>query len=585
MNGPQARKPPSTEPLTGCERLNRLIAEVLDAEAAGRPVDREALLRQHSDLADQLRAFFAEHDRLRQLADAAAGSPPGQPNEPSGRGPVRPSWPRRFGDYELLEEISRGGMGVVYKARQLSLNRVVALKMMLSRELADQKELARFQREAEAAARLDHPGIVPVFDVGQVDGLPYFSMGYVEGETLADRLRRGPVRPREAAVLLCRTCDAVQYAHEHGVIHRDLKPSNILLARRTSNAADSQASAPSNQPSGGAGTSDVSLLDVQPRVADFGLAKQLTSGRQLTGTGEVLGTPAYMSPEQASGQTDRVGPASDVYSLGAILYHMLTGRPPFLGETPLEVLQKVVDCQPIPPRSLNRSVPRQLEAICLKCLHKDPSQRYGSARELQQDLQRFLDGEPVEASSLNVLARIQQTLARSRYEEQFRGWGLALVCFGAVILATHLVLFWLERDGATPLEYWLPRLLMYVALLALLRWFRPHSLLPRSSAERLVWVVWLGYLLALASAVVTLKILGVPTCAHYSVASVLSGLGFLVMGAHVWGGGYAVGLAFLLAAPVLAALKTTAPLVFGLLWAAALTVFGLRYWRAGTDGS
>ncbi|MCA9067750.1 MAG: serine/threonine protein kinase, partial [Planctomycetaceae bacterium] len=242
-----------------------------------------------------------------------------------------------FGDYEILEEIARGGMGIVLKARQRSLNRVVALKMIRNGTLADQEEVLRFRAEAEAAAKLNHQQIVPVYEVGEHDGQHYFTMALIEGESLSVRLRKGPLVPREAARILSLVAAGVQYAHEQGVVHRDLKPGNILL-----NA------------------------DNQPKVADFGLAKQLDQDSNLTVTGCVLGTPSFMPPEQACGE--EAGPHSDIYSLGAILYTMLTNRPPFQAANATETIQQVKEKDPVPPRQLNPAINQDLQTICLKCL-------------------------------------------------------------------------------------------------------------------------------------------------------------------------------------------------------------------------
>ena len=227
---------------------------------------------------------------------------------------------RSFGDYELIRELARGGMGVVFQARQVSLNRIVALKMILSGQLALEAEVRRFYVEAEAAASLDHPGIVPIFEVGQHEGQHYFSMGFVEGQSLAQKVVNGPLPIREAAALVQQIAQAVHYAHEQGVIHRDLKPANVLL--------DAQG---------------------RPRVTDFGLAKKVQSDNGLTANGQIMGTPSYMPPEQAAGQHDRVGPPADVYALGATLYCLVTGRPPFQSSSAVDTLLQVLEQQPVPP--------------------------------------------------------------------------------------------------------------------------------------------------------------------------------------------------------------------------------------------
>jgi serine/threonine protein kinase/WD40 repeat protein len=300
--------------------------------------------------------------------------------QPGAGVPVRVHY---FGDYEILRELARGGMGVVFQARQVSLNRLVALKMILAGQLADEADVKRFHTEAEAAANLDHPGIVPIFEIGQHEGQHYFSMAFVEGQSLSQKVATGPLPPREAAALLVKVCDAIEYAHRHDVIHRDLKPANILLDR--------------------AGN---------PRVTDFGLAKKLKDDSGLTGSGQIMGTPSYMPPEQAGGKRGEVGPAADVYALGATLYALLTGRPPFQAATAMDTLIQVINDEPVPPRRLNASIPLDLETICLKCLEKEPEGRYASAAAISEELTRFLDGEPILARPIGAPARFWRSCRR-----------------------------------------------------------------------------------------------------------------------------------------------------------------------------
>jgi eukaryotic-like serine/threonine-protein kinase len=366
--------------------LISILQAYLEAVDAGQKPDREELLSRHPDLADELRGFFADQEKMdrfaqslhkAQVVEATVGVARSAENSPlpdtaEGQARKPPARIRYVGDYELLEEIARGAMGVVYKARQLSLNRVVAVKMILAGLLATKADRDRFHAEAQAAALLDHPSIVPVFEVGEYEGQHYFSMGYVEGQSLAARLADGPLPPKEAAELLVTVAEAVEYAHRQGVIHRDIKPSNILI--------DSKG---------------------RPRVTDFGLAKRVEApgtpsrGKELTATGQVLGTPSYMSPEQAAGRIDAAGPAADIYSLGALLYTTLAGRPPFQAATALETLQQVLDQEPVALRQLNAAVPRDLETIVLKCLEKSVPRRYASAQALAEDLGRYLEGRPI----------------------------------------------------------------------------------------------------------------------------------------------------------------------------------------------
>mgnify|MGYP000880642110 CR=1 FL=1 len=348
--------------------------EILDCYLAqlqaGEKPDRAALLHQHPELASALNCLEA----LEKLA-----SPGKSPRHNDGASDANPSFaelPRDFGPYELIREIGRGGMGVVYEARQKGLDRSVALKMILSGNLASPDLVRRFQAEARAAARLRHSNIVSIHDVGQHHGQDFFTMELIEGESLAERIGRGPLPFPETVRLLAAVARAVEHLHQQGVVHRDLKPSNILLD-----------------------------LESRPYVTDFGLAKVFASERDLTATGVIAGTPSYMAPEQASGRRAEITPATDVYSLGAILYELLTGVPPFRAETPLDTLMEVLAGDPAMPRQVDPHVPRGLELICLKCLAKDPQQRYSSAAALADDLDRFARGEALEVRPPSIVQR------------------------------------------------------------------------------------------------------------------------------------------------------------------------------------
>src|ERR1035441_8330806 len=277
-----------------------------------------------------------------------------------------------FGDYELMEEVGRGGMGVVYRAKQVSLNRDVALKMILAGRLASEAEVKRFFHEARAAAKLQHPNIVAVHEVGLQDGQPYYSMDFIEGSNLEQLARQHPLPAQQAAEYVRAVAEAIHFAHEHGTVHRGLKPTNILID-----------------------------IFNQSRITDFGLARCEQLDPHLTTSGQILSTPAYISPEQTQAKTEAVGPQSDVYSIGAVLYHLLTQRPPFAAESLPAMLDLVVHHEPVSPRALDPSVPRDLETICLKCLQKDPARRYRSARDLSDELGRFSRGESILARPPN----------------------------------------------------------------------------------------------------------------------------------------------------------------------------------------
>ncbi|MEQ1906528.1 MAG: protein kinase [Pirellulaceae bacterium] len=363
--------------------------------------------------------------------------------------------PRIFGDYELLECIASGGMGTVYKARQLSLDRIVALKMILSGEQATDEQVKRFHAEARSAAGVSHPGIVPVFDVGFIDGQHFFAMGFIEGPSLASRISTGPLSPQQAAVMVKQIALAMQAAHQQGLIHRDLKPGNIMLEKGE-----------------------------EPRITDFGLAKQIEGRQDLTMSGVVMGTPSFMSPEQANGVSREVTASTDVYAIGGILYACLTGQPPFQAGTQLDTLMMVLQNEPVPPRQLNKHVPRDLELICLKCLEKNPVHRYAMASDLAADLDCFLAGEPISVQK-DWLRRLRKWTVR---EPVLASHFLATILIMAFILVNYLVF---GHFGPNPKEsFWVLQvnwviLLIWATAVFFLQKLKNAS--PTLSAISLIW--------------------------------------------------------------------------------------------------
>jgi WD40 repeat protein len=366
------------------ERINEIIAAYLKAARAGETPDRQGLLAQNPELADDLAEFFDDQDRFDQAAASLRGllAVTTTPLDRADAVSLLSIGARPFGDYELLEEIARGGMGIVFKAWQISLKRIVALKLILAGQLASSAEIDRFRTEAENAASLDHPHIVPIYEVGAHDGHHFFSMKLIEGGSLAQKIAGKPQDPKTAAQLMATVARAVHYAHQHGILHRDLKPANILLEWRAG---------------------DVNPL--VPLVTDFGLAKRMEGGGGLTHSNAIVGTPSYLSPEQASGQNKRLTTAADTYALGAILYELLTGRPPFKAETPLDTLRQVMHDEPLPPSRLAPRLDLDLETICLTCLEKEPEKRYGSALEFAEELERWLAGEPIRRRRSRIWGR------------------------------------------------------------------------------------------------------------------------------------------------------------------------------------
>ncbi len=477
---------------------------------------------------------------------------------------------RSFGDYELLDEVGRGGMGVVWKARQRALDRIVALKMIVPGHLSAEDELLRFRTEVEATARVHHPNIVQIYEVGEHQGQHFYSMEFIDGPSLARRLEQGPVPGRQAARYVATIATAIHHAHTHGILHRDLKPGNILL--------DS---------------------DDQPHVTDFGLAKKLGCDSSQTRTGAVMGTPSYMSPEQAGGRTRELGPPCDIYGLGAVLYELLTGRPPFKSDTPLDTILHVLDRDPAPPRLLNPKVDHDLETICLKCLEKDPKRRYPSAQALADDLTHYLSGESISARSFNVLDRLTRTLERSQYDIEFGSWGTMLLLFGVIVAVCHILIDGLIRTGQPGWAIGASRGVP-IALIALVFWrYRRNHLLPNGPAERQLWTIWIGYLVACA----VMALMHRTLLAHhvlergpggpehweelilYPTQCILSGLAFFVMGSSYWGRCYAVGLCFFLLALLMVMDLTWAPIEFGLIWGGTLIAIGLHLRRLGKEAA
>jgi serine/threonine-protein kinase len=447
------------------EQYIPLLDAYLASLQSGREQDRAKLLSDHPDLAITLECLEA----LEQLAppssrpskSGGAELHPATPHQPThventGRETDTPSfmWSTGstgdFGKYELLEEIGRGGMGVVYKARQKELDRLVAIKMILASQLATPEQVSRFHAEARAAARLHHSHIVNVFEAGQIHGQHYFAMQFMAGPSLDQVVRAGPLSMEAAARHVSTVARTVHYLHLQGIVHRDLKPSNILL--------DDQGEA---------------------CVTDFGLVKMLESDSHMTTTGAIVGTPSYMAPEQASGRSGAVGPLSDIYSLGAILFELLTGVPPFRAETPLDTLVQVLEGEPPRPRQLRPDIPRELEIICLKCLEKDPQERYASAEALADDLDRFRRGEDIDARRPGWWQRLRRWARR----EPALASRLGTLTILIVIIQAN---YFLSRSVSLELH---AKILVILTAWALVSWLC-QWLLRREWSPALVPLVW-----------------------------------------------------------------------------------------------
>lgn len=514
------------------DSLEAAMADYLQRLESGETPDPADYLSAYPQHADELRDFFRNHHWLGE-------SPAPTPCSLIGV---------KIGPYEIEAEIARGGMGVVYRARQQGLERPVALKLITGGVLAGAEERQRFRIEAEAAARLHHPGIIAIHDIGSWQGQEYFSMTLIEGPTLQKQVDEATFDDESAAKIVCDIARAVGYAHRAGIVHRDLKPENILISD-----------------------------DGRPLVTDFGLAKWHRDGTMITRTGQVLGTPHYMSPEQACGIGDAAA-AADIYSIGAILYALLTGQPPHGGTSSAEVLRSVLQDEPEPPRQLRREVPVDLENICLKAIHYEPSMRYESADALADDLERYLEGEPIVAVGSGLLDRMAREIRRDQHQTYFENWWQTLIRIGVIIFGFHVLMFALDRTGLPEWQsFWLPRVFMLCTVFAVIYHAREGLVLPRSVAERPVWSIWLGYLVTLGTINIMSAMDGIQHSSLFPIASALSGFGFIAMSGHVWGGSALFGFAFFAVAILTTWWVPAAPLIFGAMWLIALLSLAGHY--------
>ena len=381
------------------QELANLITDIGDRIAGGEEVKLEKIYQAHPEYADDIRELMGT-----LMVTQAAGSKSSEENFDEGKF-ASLELPYEMEKYVLEEELGRGGMGIVYRAYRKSDGQPVAIKMLLRGEFASPIEKQRFETEATASMKLNHPNIVPIYEYGEHKGCAYFCMKLIEGETLTQRLVRGPLSATETARLMLDVSEAIHYAHEQGILHRDLKPSNILLDENDN-----------------------------PYVADFGLAKQATGDPTLTRSGAILGTPAYMAPEQAAGRRGEVSSISDVYSLGAILYHMLTGRPPFQAASAVDTLLLVLEQDPVSPRVLNRRVNRDLEMITMKCLQKPQDLRYESAKSMASDFTAMLNNRAVSAREGRFGKIIVNVFRETHHASVLENWGLLWIWHSLVLL-------------------------------------------------------------------------------------------------------------------------------------------------------
>jgi len=591
------------------EVLVTLLDELVEQAQAGQASSLEDVIAQHPELERELRELCATVQMAADFGsfpDLFDENSPGWPNavESSGSGGVLP---RDCGDYELLKELGRGGMGVVYQARQKSLDRIVALKMVLRGDLASPMDLARFRAEVEAAAQLHHPHIVPLYEVGEIEGRPFFSMKLIEGTTLARRLADGPLPSRLAAEMLAPVCRAIADAHRRGVLHRDLKPSNILidgegrtfvtdfgLAKRLKTEASSvdgptgsRISTSTRSVSEGGGMSRVESPSLTLRVGVETAPRQFQNS--LTQTGAILGTPGYMAPEQAAGYRGEVSAASDIYSLGAILYAMLTARPPFQAESPVDTVLMVLEQDPLPPRILNPKVDADLEMIALKCLQKPADLRYATADALADDLEAYLANEPISARSTHLSQIISLAFRETHHAAILENWGLLWMWHSLAVLLLCLITAAMHWQGVTSRWPYAALWSVGAGTWAMIFWELRRRSGPITFVERQIAHVWAGSMFSTMLLFGLEGLLGLPVLSLSPVLPLIAGNVFLVK-AGILSGKFYIQAVLLYATSLAMALLhewglgDVGLVLLGCVLAGSFFAPGFKYYRQRLDG-
>lgn len=549
------------------QRLADVLAEMTDRICGGEMADLDTACREHPELADDLRHLWGAvlvTDTAGAVRDETPGkrvpmpSLTGSATQFDGKS-GEDSWtqwrslrlPTTIGDYELLEEIGRGGMGVVFLARQHSLGREVAVKMILRGRLASDADMQRFLAEAAATASLEHPGIVPVYEVGDIEGRPFFTMKYIEGETLAQRVgSSGPLNAREACQMIVDVSEAVGVAHAAGILHRDIKPSNILINRNG-----------------------------QPMLTDFGLAKQVGAKTDLTRSGMLVGTPAYMSPEQASGRRQDIEVSSDVYSLGCVLYYALTGRAPFVADNPMELVMMVIEQDPTPPRRLRPSLDRDLEMIVTRCLQKPADLRYQNTHALISDLKAYLADERVSARSGHFNQVVARVFRETHHASVLEKWGLLWMWHSLVLLVASLSTWQMAVLGVERRTFYVCVWVVGLSAWAAVFWKMRQRMGPVTFIERQVAHVWGASMIAIAMLFPLEWWLGLEVLSLAPLLGVISAMVFIVKAGMLSGAFYVQAIALLLASIAMAAFPRHAHLIFGFVAAACFFFPGLKYER------
>jgi tRNA A-37 threonylcarbamoyl transferase component Bud32 len=540
----------SDEPSSESEaELAELVSRLTDQMQRGVAIDIQAICKQYPEHSSELKFLWGTV----LVTDAIGGAEADAIDESSSKSSAdnwRMNLPCTMGDYELIEEVGRGGMGIVYLANQLSLNREVAIKMILRDRLATPVDRQRFFAEAKATAKLDHVSIVPVYDVGEIDGRPYFAMKYIRGKTLSELIQAGGVTQRQAADCLEQVSRAVHFAHEYGIVHRDIKPSNILI-----------------DDSGNA------------KLTDFGLAKHDDAVESLTRTGVVLGTPNYMSPEQASGRMGPIGPASDIYSLGAVLYHALTGRPPLVAKSPVDLLLKILEQDPPPPRIIEPSVDRDLEMIVVHCLQKPPDLRYASAGLLADDLRAFLNNEPVAARSGQFAQVIARFFRETHHAPVLENWGLLWMWHSLVLMILCLVTEALHWSGTENRWYYTLVWTLGLGAWAAVFWALRRRMGPVTFVERQIAHVWGASMIGIGALFPIEWALELPPLTLTPLVAIMTGMVFMIKAGILSGVFYIQAACLFASTAIMLAYPEFAHIIFGLVASACFFVPGLKYYR------
>jgi len=527
-------------------RLAVLVTELADQANQGKQVSLEEACLQNPEFETDLRELWGTII----VTEAAAKEQSQFSSSTRELAIPQLELPCDFGDYRLEEEIGRGGMGIVYRASRFSDGELVAIKMILKGDFASDTDRQRFEAEADAASRLNHPNIIPIYEIGEHQGRSFFCMKLITGQSLSERLSRGPLPPQRAAKIMNEISDAISFAHQNGILHRDLKPSNIMLDD-----------------------------DWTAYVADFGLAKEANGRTSLTRSGAILGTPSYMSPEQATGHRGEVGITSDVYSLGAVLYHLLTGHPPFMGSTPVETVLMVLEQDPVAPRVLNRRVDRRLENIAMQCLQKPQDLRYSSATDLRNDLRAFLNNESVAASEGKFGQIIGNVFRETHHAVILDNWGLIWIWHSMVLFVACMGTYALQLYGVdSPWAYgvmWT----FGLGAWAVVFWFVRRRMGPVTFVERQIAHVWAGAMCCVAFIFPLEVQFDLERLSMAPLLAVFAGMVFLIKAGILSGSFYIQAITLFVTAIIMAVFSSIAMPLFAFVSAGCFFFSGLKYYR------